>query len=515
MEQGDWGTSIDIHSAFNHVPVQEALQPYLAFEFQGETYTYKGMPFGIKHAPRVFTHLMRRVTMAIRERWKTRIVAYMDDLMLLFRDAATARTQTQDIAGFLENLGWTLAREKCEMTPSQKLDFLGWEWDLKTAAVRMTQTRRTNMKTQLEAWKERITHRTRTPTKDIARLIGNINFLRLQVPEASLYTKEMDQIKVQAVVRSGWNGFCTPNPAMLGEILWWSKRITGNSPRDLTDWPTTATLTTDASPHGWGAILQTRTEPEPRLAFGSWNENQQRWTSNLKELWAVSKGIQAFKKALKNHKRSTLLVRSDNSTVVGDLNRLSAARTLAHYLRRTLNLAAQLQIRMKAAHIPGMQNTIADRLSRMGALREYYLKKEHFEQAKQGLALEPETDPFAASPYLPSDTATGFPREALAQDWTGRKVFLHPPPHMMTRTLKKAVQDKVQALLIAPAWTSQPWSPLLSRWTRQAIVLGHFEDVMQPTERFMREGWTLPPGDVVAVSLDTRTTEENSSCYGC
>jgi ribonuclease HI len=515
MEQGDWGTSIDIHSAFNHVPVHEALQPYLAFEFQGNTYTYRGMPFGIKHAPRVFTYLMRRVAMAIRERWQTRLVIYMDDLLLLFHDQDTAAAQTREIAQFLERLGWTLAKGKCEMTPSQKLDFLGWEWNLSAAAVKMTQTRRADMKAQLSTWKERATHRTRTPTREIARLIGNINFLRLQVPEASLYMKEMDKIKIQAVSRSGWAGFCTPNPAMLGEILWWSKRVTENYPRDLTDWPTASTLTTDASPHGWGAILQTRQEPESKLAFGAWNANQQKWTSNRKELWAVWKGIQAFRRVLKSHWRTTLLVRSDNSTVVEDLNRQSAARTLAHELRRLLNLAAQLRIRLRAAHVPGVENTTADRLSRMGALREYYMKEEYLERAKQQLTLEPDTDPFAASPYLPSETATGYPREALAQDWTGQRVFLHPPPHLMTRTLRKAVRDKVQAMLIAPAWTSQPWSPLLSRLSRQTIILGRFEEVMQPTERFKREGWAFPPGNVMAVSLDTRMTEESNSSYAC
>jgi ribonuclease HI len=434
----------------------------------------------------------------------------MDDVLLLFRDRETAEVQTREIAAYLQELGWTLATEKCEMTPTQRIEFLGWEWDLQAASVRMTQTRRTDLRTQLETWRQRAVQRMRVPVRELAKLIGNINFLRVQIPETSLYTKEMDKLKIQAVAAGGWNGYCTANPSLLGEILWWNKRITANRPQPLTEWPTVATMTTDASPAGWGAILHTQADEQPDLTFGFCNEEQKGWTSNAKELWAVWKGLKYFGKDRRLLPRTTVLIRSDNSTVVGELNRQSATASLARQLRRLLTLAARWQIRLTAAHIPGVQNTTADRLSRMGREREYYLKEEYLTRVKKELAIQPDMDPFAASPYIRSETATGHPKEAFAQNWTGHRVFLHPPPHMITRVLSKMRQEKTQGILIAPTWKSQPWSPSLSQLSLRSINLGPYEEVMELTPRFRREGWTLPPGNVMAALLDTRTTEGSS-----
>jgi hypothetical protein len=48
----------------------------------GTTYTYRGMPFGLNDAPRVFTQIMKKCVMAIREIWRIRCVVYLDDLLL-------------------------------------------------------------------------------------------------------------------------------------------------------------------------------------------------------------------------------------------------------------------------------------------------------------------------------------------------------------------------------------------------------------------------------------------------
>jgi hypothetical protein len=189
IQPGDWGTSLDVKSAFSHVPVSEELRPYLAFAFKGRYYAYAGMPFGIKHAPRVFTRLMRETMRAVRERWEVRAISYMDDILLLFREAEAARRQTEEIATFLEQLGWTLAVDKCEMEPVQDITFLGWQWDLKRAEIRMTSGRRTEMKESLRMWKDRCERRQRSPIRELAGLIGNINYLRLQVRDASLHLK--------------------------------------------------------------------------------------------------------------------------------------------------------------------------------------------------------------------------------------------------------------------------------------------------------------------------------------
>ncbi|KAA6395509.1 MAG: hypothetical protein EZS28_008962 [Streblomastix strix] len=42
---GDWGTSLNLSSAFHHLLVQTESQPQLAFRFQNNHCTYKAMMF--------------------------------------------------------------------------------------------------------------------------------------------------------------------------------------------------------------------------------------------------------------------------------------------------------------------------------------------------------------------------------------------------------------------------------------------------------------------------------------
>jgi hypothetical protein len=50
------------------------------------------MTFGLNNALRVFTQIMKKCVMAIREIWRIRCVIYLDDLVLLHPDRKTSPT---------------------------------------------------------------------------------------------------------------------------------------------------------------------------------------------------------------------------------------------------------------------------------------------------------------------------------------------------------------------------------------------------------------------------------------
>ncbi|KAA6323043.1 MAG: hypothetical protein EZS28_054359, partial [Streblomastix strix] len=82
----DWGTSLDLTSAFHHLIVQAESQPYLAFEFQNNHYTYRAMPFGTKHSPIYFATAMEPIMQQIRMKTEIRIINYVDDILLLHQN---------------------------------------------------------------------------------------------------------------------------------------------------------------------------------------------------------------------------------------------------------------------------------------------------------------------------------------------------------------------------------------------------------------------------------------------
>ena len=101
MRPGDWATSIDLKSAFNHLLVSESMRPYLCFRYAGRYYSYRAMPFGAKHSPRLFTEALGYAVKYIRANWEVRMVAYMDDLLFLHQDPTKLEIYTFQIAAYL------------------------------------------------------------------------------------------------------------------------------------------------------------------------------------------------------------------------------------------------------------------------------------------------------------------------------------------------------------------------------------------------------------------------------
>ncbi|KAA6329901.1 MAG: hypothetical protein EZS28_053561 [Streblomastix strix] len=80
ITQKDFATSLDLHQAFHHIRVSTEFQPYLGFRFEKKDYIYQGMPFEVATAPRIFTKTHKLAMMEVRRRWKSRILAYADDI---------------------------------------------------------------------------------------------------------------------------------------------------------------------------------------------------------------------------------------------------------------------------------------------------------------------------------------------------------------------------------------------------------------------------------------------------
>jgi hypothetical protein len=75
---------------------------------------YRGMPFVLRDAPWVFTQIMKKCVMAIREIWWIRCVIYFDDLKKIARQ----------ITQFLRYYGWTVNLEKSHLEQSQQFQYL-------------------------------------------------------------------------------------------------------------------------------------------------------------------------------------------------------------------------------------------------------------------------------------------------------------------------------------------------------------------------------------------------------
>ena len=128
-----WATQIDLKDAYNHIPVNERLQPLMHVMINGRRYRWRGLGFGMSHSPKVFCKLLR-ATMAplkdVLQSLDVLLLDYLDDLLLVARDAHTAAKATRLTLAYLECIGWTINLPKSNVTPHQQPMYLGMIWDL-------------------------------------------------------------------------------------------------------------------------------------------------------------------------------------------------------------------------------------------------------------------------------------------------------------------------------------------------------------------------------------------------
>ena len=132
---------------------------------------------------------------------------------------------------------------------------------------------------------------------------------------------------------------------------------------------------TDASNEGWGAHL------EQTSAKGLWSDREKRLHINVLELKAVSLALQRFKDQCQNQ---TVLVATDNSTVVAYINKQGGTHSaeMCVLLWKIMTWCHRYQITLKARHIPGCLNVMADLLPRSNQVQstEWSLHPQMFKQ---------------------------------------------------------------------------------------------------------------------------------------
>ena len=132
LQPGEWVTSIDFKDAYFHIPIQE--QSRKCLRFQGQTYQFKALPFGLSRAPWEFTVAAKEVKlMAIHK--GIRIHQYLDDWLVRARSHQVCLQHTQDLMKICQELGWLVNLEKSELEPKQIFDFVGYQFHLRAGRV--------------------------------------------------------------------------------------------------------------------------------------------------------------------------------------------------------------------------------------------------------------------------------------------------------------------------------------------------------------------------------------------
>ena len=458
LTQGMWATSIDLKDAYLHIPIHPDYQHYLAFRYKHVDYEFEALPFGLATAPRVFTRVTRSVLAYLRRQGIT-LFAYLDDWLILAPSEAECSHSTSFVIQVLQDLGWVINLEKSNLQPSQNVVYLGAHLDFCQGVASPTQERIVSLCQTTTQLLSTPSPRARLWLRLLglaASLVEILPYCRLQMRPIQFYLlrhfkPSLHPLSLRVSVSDEVRPF----------LLWWTEPSNLSKGRPFVDSRPTVTITTDASNSGWGATRGTSS------TAGLWSPAEKLLHINVLELIAVKKAIHFWANDLRD---SIVEIFSDNSTTVAYLNRQGGTRSL-RLCRETwdlLHFCQCLNITVRATHLAGSQNILADALSRgLFNHHEWSLNQKWADFLFQTFG-RPHIDLFAS--HLNNKLTTFCSRrphpkawasDALSLNWDGLLTYAFPPLPLLQRVLLKLRRSRAMMILVAPFWPRQPWFPLI------------------------------------------------------
>ena len=124
-----------------------------------------------------------------------------------------------------------------------------------------------------------------------------------------------------------------------------------------------------------------------------------------------------------------------------------------------------------AAHVPGVENVVADWESRKAyGDSEWMLNSKELQNCLSQLDFKPDIDLFASRlnaqlpnyrSYRPDPGAKYV--NAFTIKWENLQFYCFPPFSCILQVIQKIILEKAQGVLVLPNWATQPWYPLLNR----------------------------------------------------
>ena len=294
---------------------------------------------------------------------------------------------------------------------------------------------------------------------------------------------QADMIKALKGSRGGqgYRSVVCLSPEAKKELEWWRDYVKMNNGKSILPPEEQDTIFSDASKQGWGAHLNLA------KIGGRWNwEEKLKSHINRLELKAAFLALQAFLPQLKHQH---VQIGIGNKTAMTFFNKLGGTRShrLTSLALEMWNFAADRNLTLSAVYVPGEENQIADKKSRVfQESLEWMLHPAVFQALQKEVGcfsidlfatrVNHQVPGFVSWTPEPGAVAT----DAFNVKWDFQLAYLFPPFCMIKRCLRKIQQDQAHCVLITPVWKSSPWYPvILSLLVGQPLLLPRRLDLLR------------------------------------
>ena len=250
-----------------------------------------------------FTRIVKEVKLVLQSRG-IRVHQYLDDWLLRADTRHQCQLQTKELIHLVQELGLVINYEKSEFEPTQKIDFLGYPFDLIQGKVFPTEKKLKILEKSVLDME--ITSQT-TP-RLLMSLTGVQASIEKTIPMGRLHMRPF-----QWYLKTNWQypqslDLKIPVSNLLKKHLqWWKDPKNPKLGCPLHPQEHNTFIFTDASNQGWGAHLENIT------ISGSWMNQEKTLNINVIKLKAVFLALKSFQDTIQN---KSILIATDNATVV-------------------------------------------------------------------------------------------------------------------------------------------------------------------------------------------------------
>ena len=357
MGPGTLLSKIDLKDAFRLIPVHPSQWNLLGICWKTRFYIDTCLPFGLRSAPYLFNRLSEAIQWILTNNYGVRhLLHYLDDFLTAGPPASSiCNRNLNSMLSLCERINAPVKSSKIE-GPSTAITFLGIHLDTVAMEASITPERKEALLLELNQlyWRRRCTKR------ELLSLIGKLSFACKVIPSGRIFLRRL--IDLSTTVEKLHYHLPLSQEAKL-DLKWWLEILPHWSGKSLileSQWTSSKAmeLFTDASgKDGWGAYWR------GKWITDRWSNAQLKMSIAWKELYAIVLSVHTWGSQWQRRK---ILAHCDNRTVV-DVWETGSSKSpeIMALVRILFFCAAHNSFNICVQHIPGVDNVIADALSRL------------------------------------------------------------------------------------------------------------------------------------------------------
>ena len=356
MTPGCYFFKVDIRHAYRNIPIHPKNWELLAFRWNGEVWVDTRLVFGLATAPEVWTRFSGAVVWMLKKEGTDHVAVYIDGYCGVATEKQEAEEKMRQLLKLLEELGLPVNWKPGKVVePCQRIKFLGIVLD----------------SIEMKAWVPE--EKVGKIKREVQRLVGLLNFACKVVRGGRTFLRRM----INSMRGQPGYYHVKISRAFREDLNWWD--------RFLDDWNgkevvydgqvlSVASLQIDASKSfGAGAFF------EGDVISRKWKKEEGH--INTLEVFPM---LLAARKWGELWRGKVVLIQCDNTSAVAAFQKGSSPNEkVMKWLRELFWLSAKGGFEVKAMHIEGRNNVLADLLSR-GRMEEFKEKREKWRRARKG-----------------------------------------------------------------------------------------------------------------------------------